>query len=496
LKTIKKYLFFFFIPCSLFPQVQQSDLSFQNANACLFSGNLYAFGIRDAGAKKSALAIYRLTANLSVKDSFVHDLGNIAASQFLQLSSDTLYGFLNIYLQKKEKKLVQIFRFNKDFKPVATVDDVDIARLNSISAFEKEIFYYKNFAYTVKSVSDTSGKQFYLNKYGLKSDQKNFEYELKWQFPFERKNIHSAHIVFVNEKLVLLYVNIIEGHKKGQWLLSVNNASGTLRRGSKLNDAMNGFYSLGAVMQDSASLNVFITGQKFSDAEADQKENKFTAAKASANIYLNVIDTAGEIIERNEFKLPVTEQKSMAQKEPSKFILRNKEFSQDKEQNIVLMYDVYKGIGNSMCYSFCNTLNLKIKFTDGRRIAEKAQLSSNPLIEKYYFNADQLDMNGKACLDSLDELETLFYKNIALNVNLGFKTDEMKNPIWLLKKSDAKKGIDNYTVLAPVKKVYQLTKITEVNKNENPGFILLSPKQFLISRQSSPDKFQLQVFNW
>jgi hypothetical protein len=300
----------------------------------------------------------------------------------------------------------------------------------------------------------------------------------------------------VSEKLVLLYVNIIEGSKKGQWLLSINNASGTLKRGIKLNDGMNGFYALGAVMQDSATLNILITGQKFSDAEADQKENKFTAAKTSANIYVNVIDTTGETVERNEFKLPVAEQKSIAQKEPSKFILRNKEFKQDKEQNIMLVYDVYKGTGNSMCYSFCNMLKMSVKFMDGKRIAEKTQLSSNPMIEKYYFNSDQLDMNGKVCLDSLSELETLFYRNIALNVNCGYKTDEMKNPVWLLKKSDAKKGIDNFTVLAPVKKVYQLTKIIEVNKNENPDFILLSPKQFLISRQSATDKFQLQIFNW
>jgi hypothetical protein len=496
LKTIKKYFLFFFLVYSLFSQAQQSDLSLQNANARLFRGSLYAFGIRETRAKKSSMVIYKMAANLSIKDSFVHDIGNTAAGQLLQLSSDTLHGFLNIYLQKKEKKLVQIFRFNKDFKPVATIDEVDIARLNSISAFEKEIFYYKNFAYTVKSVSDTSGKQFYLNKYNLKSEQKNFEYELNWQFPFERKNIHSAHIVFVNEKLVLLYVNIIEGQKKGQWLLNINNASGTLKKGSKLNDAMSGFYSLGAVIQDSASLNILITGQKFSDAEADQRENKFTAAKTSVNIYLNVIDTAGETIERSEFKLPVTEQKSMAQKEPSKFILRNKEFKQDKEQNITLIYDIYKGIGNSVCYSFCNTLDLKIKFVGGKRIAEKNQISSNAMIEKYYFNSDALDMNGKVCLDSLSELETLFYKNVALNVNQGFKTDEMKNQVWLLKKSDTRKGIDNYTVLAPVKKVYQLTKITEVNKNENPVFILLSPKQFLISRQSAADKFQLQILNW
>jgi hypothetical protein len=495
LKTIKKYFLFFSLACSFFAHSQQSDLSLQNANACLFSGNLFAFGIRENGAKKSSLVVYRIATNLSVKDSFIQDLGNAAATQFLQLSSDTLHGFLNIYVQKKEKKLVQIFRFNREFKPVATIDEVDIARLNSISAFEREIFYYKSFAYTVKSETDSSGKQFYLNKYKLKSEQKNFEYELKWQFPFERKNIHSAHIIFANEKLVLLYVNIIEGAKKGQWLLTVNNNAGTLRKGTKLNDAMNGFYSFGAIMQDSASLNFLITGQKFSDAEASQQENKFTAAKTSASIYLNVIDTAGETVERNEFKLPVTEQKSMAQKEPSKFILRNKEFKQDKEQNISLLYDVYKGSGNSTCYRFCSTLNLKIKFMDGKRIAEKTQISSNPMIEKYYFNSDALDMNGKICVDSLSELETLFYKGIALNVNCGFKTDEMKNPVWLLKKSDARKGIDNFTVLAPVKKVYQLTKITEPLKNENPGFILLSPKQLLISGQSA-DKFRLQVYGW
>ena len=192
MKANLKYtiLFCFLLP-TFFGQTQQ--FNFYNGNSQLFNKQLYSFGIQ--AQKQNALCIiYKLDLNLKTRDSLKIDLGKIQPEDFLQLYSDTLHDFLNIYIQQKQKKLITILRFNKAFERVASIENVDVARLNSISAFENELFYYKKDVYTIKNQTDTSGKQFYLNKFSLKSELKNFEYEFKWQFPFERKNINSAHI--------------------------------------------------------------------------------------------------------------------------------------------------------------------------------------------------------------------------------------------------------------------------------------------------------------
>jgi hypothetical protein len=498
LKIDLKYILFaipglLFFPCFS----QNTEFHLARAGAQLFAGNVQAYGLKEDG-KKTFLLVYRLNPLLGASDSLLIDQGKSKTDDFLQISSDTLHGFLNIYLQKKEKKLVQVYRFNKNFKLIAAIEDAEVARLNSISTFESEVFYHQSSVFTVKAVSDTSGRQFYLNKYSLKSALKNFEYELKWQFAFERKNIHSAHTLFANKAYVLLYVNVIDGPKRGQWLLKIKNETGQLVRGTKLNAKGDlSFYAFGGILVDSLSNTIYVQGQKFTEAELDQKLNKINlAGKPHCTVYLAQMDSTGELLSREEFKIPVVEAKGVTNKIAVSYLLQSKNFSKNKEGIFTIESDLFKGSGQQLCFLYCNSLLLRIAPAEDKLVLEKTSIGANPLVEKYYLNNDKLDMNGKLCIDSIGEFEKIFYKKLTFGVKLAYKLDDANNPVWLLQKTETKKNNDNYSLLAPVKKIYQLTKITDLSGSENSAAVILSNKQFIIARQSLPDRFQLQLLNW
>lgn len=492
MKTKLTYFFLFLVFLKATSQTLDFDLI--KANSCSFSGNVYVFGLLPQ-AKGTSFRIYKLNKELKKADSSTVDLGKTNADALLQLNSDTLHDFLNIYLQKKEKKLVQILRYTKKFELFANIEDVDVARLNSISTFENEIYYTKNEVYTIKVSNDTSGKQFYLNKYSLKSEQKNFEYEPKWQFPFERRNINSAHIVYATKNYVLMYVNVIDGLKRGQWMLKVNASTGLLIRGTKLNDKGElNFYTYGKMILDTSTRQLFVIGQKFTEAEFNQKDRKLNIVnKPFLTIYMARIDSLGEMEEKNEFKIPVVEQKG--NKAPNSYILRVDKFAKSKEGNFTFEADLFKG-NNTGCYSYCTSSTYSLTQTEEKLMFEKSTAFSNPDIERFYFTLDKLDMNGKTCADSLQEFEKLFYRNITFGVKQAYKLNELGNRIWILKKSDTKKGMESFVAITPVKNIYQTLKLEDIPKAENPSFIWLSLTQVAVSRQTAAEKFQLKVYNW
>jgi hypothetical protein len=483
-------------PVFLFSQVLELALS--NAAIQSFGGNIYAYGLVP-GEKKTALAVYKLDASLAKKDSLLIDLPRSNSADFLLATSDTLHDLLNIYLQKKnEKKMVTIFRLNRNFKLVGGPAETDVTKLNAVTAFENEVFYTKEGMYSIRIIADTSGKQFYLNKYSLKSSKENFDYEQSWQYPFERKNINSAHIIYADKKNVLVFANVMDGNKRGQWILKVNAQNGLFKKGIRIGEkGETNFYQYSAMICDTASGTIFVLGQKYNSAEFDQKEKKNSlSGKPNVTLYISEIDSAGETVGKNEFKFGIAEQKGYVNKVPVNYLFRVNTFSLNTEGMYTIEADLYKAGGSTLCYSLCNSGVIKINDMEGKLTAEKFTVGTNPMVEKYYVTGDKIDMNGRICIDSLSEMEKLPYKKMSLPVKLGFKFDDTNNPVWLLKKSETAKANENYTTLGPVKKVYQLSSLSNILKAENPAFSLLSLKQFILAKQIAADKFSLQIFNW
>ncbi len=477
---------------------QTKQFNLTKGNIQLFRGYVYCYGFSAQG-KGSALRLYKLHKSLKTLDSAAIDLGKNTPDDYLQVSSDTLHDFLNIYLQKKEKKLVTVLRFNHKFEQVALVENVDIARLNSISAFESELLYAGKCVYTVKSQPDSGGKQFYLNKFTLKSELKNFDYEFTWQFPFERRNVRQAHVFYADRRNVLLYVTVSSGSKAGQWLLNINAVTGKLIRGTRLSEKGDaGTCGFGGFRVDTLNKTILLCGQKLTEAQWKPEENRLSISNAPfADLYLVEIDSMGETISRQDFRIPINDQKSGAKKTSSNYIFRIGAIKKSSDGQLQLETDVFKNSDNSLTYFYVNSTFLTLALNDeGRMALEKNSLSNNALIEKFYVSPDKTDRNGKLALDSLNEFEKLFYKPLLFPIKQQFKTNGENNPVWILKKSNAKKNIIAWSFLAPVKKIYQLTVIEELNTFSNPVMINTAADSFLTGHQPDDTNYQLKLFNW
>lgn len=476
---------------------QLIELNLKKAGIQYFNNKLYAFGLIQKD-NKTNLLVYELNSKLNKTDSLLMEIVKGKVEDFLDLSSDTLHDQLNIYLQNKENKSVQILKINRKFKTNGLSDAVDVARVNSLALFQNDIYYFMNDVYTLKSINDSSGRQYYLNKHSLKSDKPGFEYEQKWQFPFERRNIRSARIIYADRKIVLVFVHVGEGDKKGQWVLKVSAMNGNLRKGTRIGEKGDpNCYFFNQIKVDTSTGTIHLAGQRFSEKDLNLEEKKFNlSGKTSLSIYLAVIDSAGLILNNSEFKLPIAEQKGYTNKTPVNYLLRMYSLDKDPEGVYTIGAEVYKANTGLFCYKYCNSTKIKLRELDGQISMEKNSIGTHPMIEKHYHTIDPLDMNGKLCVDSLLEFDKLYTKNINFKAAEAFKLDETGNPIWLLQKTETKKGTQNFTLLGPVKKIYQLSSMITVNKTESARVLVVSPTNFLISRQTADDKFLLQIYNW
>jgi len=473
---------------------QTIELPISNSNTQLFSKSVFCFGIK-TNLNNCKLCIYKFDTKLHLIDSVIL---NVQKDNYLQLYSDTLHNYLNIYLQKKNSNTVAIFRLNVKLKIEVVIDNVDIARLNTISDFESEVLRNKNEVYTIKYTTDTAGKQFYVNKYNLKNMYNNFEYEKIWQFPFERKNINTAHLIFASKQSVYLFVNVLGGTKCGQWILKLNSVNGKLNKATKLNDISdNNFYHFGNYSFDTLSQTLHLMGQKFTETQFSQSKNILNITNASfATLYYSQIDSVGEQILKQDFKIPIIEPKTANKKLIVNYIFRINKLEFDNETNLNIEAEIYKSPNSNLCFTYANTYKYKLTSINKQYVIEKNSAQSNPLIETYLLSNDNLDMNGKLCVDSLNYFETLYYKTIIFPTKLNFKNDETKNPIYFLQKIDIKKALINYSLITPINKIYKVQIIQEIPKSENPIFISISNSQFILSRQISENNYQLKVYNW
>ena len=478
-------------------KAQNLNLPLSAANSQLFNKTLFSYGIRQT-SKQNTFCIYKIDQALQLKDSLLLDLGKNKGETFLQCSSDTAHNFLNVYVQKKDANQITVLRFNKNFELLYRINDVDIARLNSISSFNNELYHFEKDIYTLKTQKDSSGFQFYLNKHRLKSDSENFDYLLKWQFPFERKNIEWAHTFYADKNIVLLYVNIASGLKSGQWILKIGAESGQLMKGTRLNDKTEeNVYTFGNFHYNLSTKTLLLVGQKFPEKQFQSKQNLLSTISASfALTYIMQVDSIGDVVYRQDFKLPILEPKPVAKKTNTNHLLQFVKLKETNPNEYSIEIDLYKTSDRISCYNYCNTITSSIKFIEEKLQLEKKPLSSNTQLENFVISRDKLDRNGKFCIDSLNKLEQVFYKEPAFPVKLGYKPDSLSRPKWLLSKTKLNPASISYQVLQATKSSYELKTLEEISKNQQPSYHALNNSLFILSRQSTETNYLLKLLKW
>lgn len=492
------YLFYLLISLQTI-SAQDSLFNLKLANCQVFKGSLFVFGITESASFKT-LQVIKFNDTFSQSQNFISVLDAGSTTNLLQLHSDTLHNCLSIYLHSKDNNKVSLFRFDENLKPLVNLADIDVARLNNSSLFSQESHFDKEWVYSVKTVKDSSGKQFYLNKYKLKSEIENFDYEFKWQFPFERKNVFAAHPFFANKRFVFMYVIVAEGTKKGQWILKLNALSGQLLKASKLNEKADlSTYNFGNFYFDAAKNSMLLVGQKLTEKQFQQTENKLFIANAPfANLYYIELDSSGEFINRQEFKMPINDIKSGSKNKPGSFLFRTERLVKKPDGKMELELDVYKSAENPLCYYYVNTSLINLLPHEDKFQLDKCSITNNGLIEDFYFSKDPLDMNGKLFVDTLNPLHTFYYRVINFKVKQDFALSPELNPQWILSKSSVKKNNMTFSFLKidPLSKKYQLSPIEEIPKSQNPKFQVFGEGKFIISKQVEESKFEIKLLKW
>lgn len=474
-------------------QAQTKDLPLSSGSCIRLGAWLYAYGI-GGDQRHPKLCVYRLDQKLQVSDSLVFPQKGERAD-YLRSWADTLHGYLNIYLQRKERKEVSIFRLSNTFTLSSATEKVDVARLNSVSGFD-HLFYSRNAVYSLRSEPDSGGRQFYLNKHQLKSESGNFEYTPVWQLPLQRRNIRSIRVLYADARQVLLYA-ALSGENGGQWLLKVSAGKGELLRGIHLNERNEKANCMpGALLVDTVQKHIWVAGQKITPAQWKEGQPRPGLANAAhALVYLVGIDSLNEVDSRDELKIPLLDSKSGIEKRPGAFVLRCAHLRKASDGRLLLDAELYRsrdGLNSSL---YINSTELAITVSDEEVTIEKQTLAPNAQIESFYASRDPLDMNGKLVYDTAAAVEQLYWNGPVLPVVLGFKRSDDGNMAWLLNKTSAKTNTVTYARLAPAGKTYQVSVIDELAKTSLPDF-LVTPQRFFIGYQADEQLYRLRSDSW
>jgi hypothetical protein len=467
---------------------QNIELSLSNSGACLFRKQLFVFGLR--GGAQTSLWIFKIQKAMLV-DSIEVKLDKDLPENYLAINSDTLHGFLNIHLQVHNKKFSTIVRVHETLGSPQKIDNVPVERLNNRQMLGLDHYYYKNLLYTIITESDSSGKQFYLNKYLLKSGNENFDYQFAWQFPFDKKDIQTAHVFFAEGRFV--YVMAWRKNESGQnqWILKIDQQQGKLVKASKLNDKgeVNQF---GQCFFDGANKDLYLLGQKFAEKELDAEGRLHLQVQPQCRVYLCRMDSTGEMGLKEEFVLPVPKLNTVS-KTPPVYILKFSELRGNKNE-LNALADIYKAEQKD-CYHFTNTVPLKMTHLDDKYVTTKLSIGPQQDIEGSYNPLDKTEMRGKICYAEKPGQE-IFYHVSPDAFKSGFKTDSLANPVWLLNKADHRKKSYQVLKLGPEKGVYRMKELLKGKTEERPQIFVENEKLVLLFRQKEIGICQVLGLSW
>jgi hypothetical protein len=500
---MRNSLFILFFPTLLLGQTVSRNLL--KANSIFFRDHIYVYGfVQDKSELK--FKAYRINTALSKTDSVINNLGKEKIEDQLEINADTLHGWLNFYLQKaNSKNLATLLRFDKDLKLITKTENFESNKINSLTTFENESYTFRNSTYTIRASEDSLGKQFFLTRYDVISDQKPFEYKVTWQYPLEKRHINTTHIFYADSQLVLVYVTILSGDKKGQWILKVNAAKGTVIKGIKLNardDERS--YIFNAFDYDPFSGEIFVTGNIYTKQQFDPEAKIFTFANLNKqNTFFFVLINTDEVMSRMEKIIPITYTASLQPKVagakplPNYYHVRIKELKRTSKTDYTAYCDVYKTTGAQLLFLFETAFTLNISL--GEETVEVNQSRIFNILASFpnLVNTDPKDINGKIELGSITEFDRFLYKRPVVDVEKEIGKDDNKNPKWIIARNDLKSGKNSFYKLTLGAKGLENKLVLEASKYDHPNIYRIgNDKLIFYSYDQATGNFSLSAANW
>lgn len=293
-------LLFLFVCNTSNAQYNAKDLC--KPDAICLSGRIYTFGYIEDG-KNLVLKVQRLSAALVVEKEVSVELGTKTCGDLYGIQADTIHGYLNLMLQEvNNDKTCRILRYDKSLRQVADIPNADVTRVNTFTAYDKEVSYYKDELYLVRPFSKDSVNHFYLKKHVLKSKTTVFEYTSGWQVNFGNQMYHRCHIIRTDSAFVYLYVDVIKGSKQGQWILFIDTKYGEIIHAECLNKDNEGYVFLyGGHFYDTKTGSLCVAGYKLKKSQVALDYTKVDLALGAAKtapVFICTFDSSGFVKER------------------------------------------------------------------------------------------------------------------------------------------------------------------------------------------------------
>lgn len=490
----KQVILFLFIFLISLIKAQTINKGLVQAHSFQFHQTVYVYGYEQ---QQASLIFKCLAYNqaLQLKDSTAYNLGKHTTADFLEVTVDTLHDVINFYFQlANEKNVVTLLRLNDSLQKIGGAENYDANHINSMITFDDEKYFYKNDLYVIRTNRDTGGTQFYLNKYEVKTMLKPFEYTNKWQFPFERQFIHHASVIYADSNYVMVYANVIDGLKKGQWILRINANTGEIIKGTRLGqkiDAKQYLYSKSTY--NSKTKSIAVIGSVYENEMINFKKNtsNFINLSKRHQLFLICIDSLGEVISKTEklMALPIQTNKLTF---TTSYHLKMREFKKT-QSGFNVWTDIYEQTSpNTFVYYSSWHIDITANELD-YEITPSRFLIATSAIPKF-ISYTKGDMYGKFILDHINDYDKFKYKKPLNTIIIKTDMDDSGNSFFVLKKMDILSGIKNFNYVFLGKKGVENKVILKCDKDQD-GAIYFTKKMNYISFIANTEgtKFELKL---
>lgn len=477
--NVKQLILYILLILCCTSKAQSLKRNLLSTNSLQFHHTIYVYGYEQ---QKNELLFkcFAFDQTLHLKDSINFNLGKHTPIDYLEASVDTIHDVINFYFQlADEKNVVTLLRLNDTLGKICSANNYDANHINSIAVFNDETYIYKQALYVIRTNKDTSGTQFYLNKYQLKSLLKPFEYADKWQFAFERRFIHHATVVYADSNYVMVYVNVNDGIKKGQWILRINAITGELIKGTRLGskiDAKNYLYSNS--IYDSKTKSIAVIGSIYEKEMIDFKNNtsNFINLSKRHQLFLICIDSLGDVISKTE-KLIALPLQTNNQTFTTSYHLKVREFTKT-DIGFDVWADMYEQtLPNTFVYYSSWHIDIIPNELD-YDITPSRFLIATKAIPKF-ISYTKGDNYGKFILDNISDFDAFLYKKPLNPVVIKTAMDDLGNPFFVLKKTDILSGTKSYNYVFLGKKGLENKVLLGCAKDQKGDMYFTKPAAYI-----------------
>lgn len=493
-----KYIFFFLI-LSANPAISQTlKGKLLTANSFTYKQNIYVYGYEQT---KETLKFRCLSYSnkLVIQDSADYNLGKYTPADFVDISVDTLHDVINFYFQlANQKNVVSLLRLNDTLGRICSTENYDANHINSLSAFDDEKYCYSNSLYIIRtSTNDTSGKQFYLSKYNIQSLTKPFEYDFKWQFAFDRQYIHRASVLYADSMHVIVYAHVNDGLKKGQWILRLNANTGELIKGTRLNSKIDQrHYLVSNFIYNKKSRSLDLIGNIYGSDMIDfvKKSSSFTNLSKRNTLFLISIDSTGEITTKTEKMIALPLQINTG-KSVISYHLKIREFKKTNETDFDVWADVYElRSPTTLTYYSSWQFSIKPDDVDYAIIPEKFFVVTAALPK--LINPAESDTYGKFLMRDIGDYDRFKYKSLLNPVVIKTGSDDLKNPFYILKKTEISNSTKTYHYVFMGKKGLESKTILKSEQGQKAQLYFFKNASYLsFTTNPANSEFELKLNN-